>query len=209
MSEPNNAAPAEASSSVQTPTPAAQTPADPNWLPARLERERRALLKELGVEDVTTTKAALEELKRRQDAEKTETERLRAELETYKAQAAKAAEYQSTLKAKAENELKSLTDEQREAILALTGDDPAKQLLAIDKMRAAKFFDKPTPPPPATPPAPATTAAPATAPAPASASGETNHLATYEALRAENPMLAAKYRLLHFSAIQNELKQRG
>lgn len=197
------AAPAETQTSAQTPAPAPEQPRDPNWLPARLERERKAILKELGVEDIKDAKTALDELKKRQDSERTEYERLKLENDALKATAAKAAEYQAALKLRAESELAALSDEQREALLSLTGDDPAKQITAIEKMRAV--FLKPA----ATAPTPATTATSAPAPKPADTAPAKSHLAEYERLKTINPMVAASYRLANLPAILNEQKDRA
>lgn len=201
MSEVEQAAP-PAEAPTSTPAPVVEQPKDPNWLPARLERERKAMLRDLGVEDVKDAKAALEELRKRQDAEKSENERLRAENERYRAEAAKAAEYHAALKLKAETELKSLTDDQREAVLSLTGDDPAKTLTAIEKLRGA--FKAPVAAPP-----PATTAPPASAPKAATSSEGESYSATYDRLQKENPAMAAAFLTRNYAAIFAEKNQRA
>jgi hypothetical protein len=64
------------------PTTAA-TPAEPEWLPARLERAKRSALndamKELGVDDLDAAKSAIEEAKRLKAAQMTDLEKLQSE----------------------------------------------------------------------------------------------------------------------------------
>ena len=60
--------------------PTAVTPAEPDWLPARLDRAKRSAtseaLKELGVDSLEAAKAALEEAKTLKAAQMTEAEKL-------------------------------------------------------------------------------------------------------------------------------------
>jgi hypothetical protein len=80
------------------PTPAV-TPAEPDWLPARLDRAKRSAvseaLKELGVEDLDTAKAAIEEAKRIKAAQMTDVEKAQQEAAD---KAARVVELEATLK---------------------------------------------------------------------------------------------------------------
>jgi hypothetical protein len=180
---------------------------DPNWLPARLERERKSILAQLGVEKVDDAKAAIAELKKRQDAEKTEQERLRGEVESYKKGALRADALEKVLSDRAKLELEALTVEQREAVLRLAGDDAAARINAIDTLKptwaAQLAAAKPAPLP-----APANTS-PATPPPAATAAAATNVLATYEQLSKTNPMAAASYRLANLAAYLDAKNARG
>ncbi len=199
MSDDSNGA----STPTDTSTPAPSTaPADPNWLPARLDRERRSILKDLGVEDINDAKTAIAELKKRQDAERSEIERLKSENAELNGKALRAKELESALKVRVESELSGLSEQQRETVLKLAGDDPTKQIYTLENLRSAGMLasTKPNPPPPAT------TAPAAPPPTPPSSATPANHVATYERLKKENPALAARYRLENYVSMQEELK---
>src|SRR6185369_11941828 len=104
-------------------------------LSARLDRERRKILSELGVEKVDDAKAAIAELKKIRDSEKTETERLRAENDTLRQQYQKMTALEAVVSVRAKSELTSLSDAQREAVLSLAGEDSSAQLKAIETLR--------------------------------------------------------------------------
>lgn len=204
----------EADTSKQAPAVqpviAAQEPTDqkdPQWLPARLERERRKLLTDLGVEKVDDAKAAIAELKKIRDAEKTETDRLRAEVESLKAQTQRMSALESAVSARAKAELASLTDAQREAVMAVAGDDASVQLKAVDMLRPTWTSAVAAAIAPPVKQAPANTAPSAKAPSASSPESE-NVLATYERLRATNPYGAARYRLQNLERYTEALKAR-
>jgi DNA-binding transcriptional MerR regulator len=102
------------------------------WLKGRLDRAtesgKKALLKDLGTDNLDEIKAALEIKRQSEEAKKTleqkaaeaaaEIERYKAELATYKAATA----------AQATETLSKLPADRRAAIASLAGDDPAKQL---------------------------------------------------------------------------------
>ncbi len=165
--------PAPAATAPQSP-PAAAAPVvesepqagnEPGWLKARLERERKATLKGLGVESEEDAKSAISAERARREAEKTE-------LQKAQEQASQAATLKkrnetllSVLSQQATATLSGLTAEQRGAVTAVAGDDPAEQLRIYNVMRAT--WAAPAAPPiaaaPAVPP-PASAAAPAAAP---------------------------------------------
>lgn len=188
-------------------------------LAKRLERERetaqRDLLKQLGVTDVKGAAEAMAELKRRQDAERSELDRVKAEADALRAKAARADQQEPVIKARADAEMASLTEAQRAAVVRLAGDDPARTLSTITELRVGGLLPAvgasattTTAEPPKPVPAPASTAAPAP-PAPQPNPAPTpNHLATYQDLEKRNPVAAAHYYLAHASAIQAAQQQR-
>ena len=207
------AAPATAPAAAKPRTNADDLP--PDALKARLDsaketgrkEERAALLAELGITDTKDAKASLAELKRRQDAEKTETERLAARVAELEGKAAKADHAAQVAARRAAAELSGLTDAQRSYIAKAAGDDPLRQLETIDSMREAGLLAAPaaaapsaTPPAAApTPPAApqlANTSPPPNAPMPGQVS-PVDHAAVFESLRQTNPILAANYARVH------------
>lgn len=180
---------------------------EPSWLKGRLEREqettRKAILAELGVPDVKDGKAALAELKKRQDAEKSDLEKKDGRIKELEPQAARAVELEKTVKARADVELAALTEEQKTAVKAIAGDDPAKVLTAIDTLKPTWKAAPAAPPPGAPPPkpAPGSTTAAGPPPAPAAPPATVDHLALYDELQKSNPMQAAHYRELYGAQI--------
>jgi capsule polysaccharide export protein KpsE/RkpR len=181
----------------------------PEALKARLESAkeaaRRELLSELGVSDPKDAKAALEELRKRQDAERSEIERLNAKTTELEGKAKLADAYAAVIAARASAEMDALPEQARLFVQASAGDDPARRLATIDQMRAtgmlmtqpAKPAETPASTTPAAPPPPANTAPRAAAPAVTSAPAITDHRAEYERLMAENPFAAAAYAERH------------
>ena len=229
-------APAAAQPAPTAPTPspplaAASQPAtppapekDPNWLNERIARAQKnaqaALLKDLGLESIDDAKAAVNDLKAKREAEKTT--------------AQKAAEYENKLKAvTAQNEslstavatyaaaqMGTLSDPQKAAVVAIAGEDPAKQLTTIEALRPTWKTTAPAgtdassastqqtapggAPAPALAPAPGTAAPqprPAdTAPAPnapkdTTTTPLTDPKAVYAELKKTNPVIAARFAL--------------
>lgn len=124
--------------------PVVTNPADdPKWIAQRLERHTKAILADLGVNDVKDAKEALAELKRRQDAEKSEMERLQSEIATLKAQASRAAALETAVKAQADNELAALTEAQRDFVQGISGNDPARAIQVIADMKAKGLLTVP------------------------------------------------------------------
>lgn len=209
MSEAQETAAPQASAEAQK--PAQQAPAaavsqpsqdgeqNPQWLGARLDRERKAVLKQLGVENVEDAKAAIEELRKRRDSEKSESEKLRAELDAATKLAIRAKELEGVIAGQASAAVAALTDAQREAVLKLSGDDPSAVLRAIEALRPTWAAAAPAAPPSApVKQAPLSTSAATPSPAPSASEAE-NHKATYERLLKQDPQLAGKYRLNNWS----------
>ena len=162
----------------------------------RLERERRKVLRDLGVENVDDAKTALAAFKAKQEADKTEAQRNAEKLAELDRVKADAAALRETVSMRAASEMATLTDEQRDAVKVIAGDDSAAQLRAITAL-SKTWATKPAPvaataPAPAAPPA-ATTAPPPTAPTGSSAGSPPDHKAEYARLKATNPVAAAHY----------------
>lgn len=201
MTEPAvNTAGTAASAVVAEPPPVAAPPAapsapadgqEPHWLAGRLERERKAVLRDLGIEDPKDAKAALAELKTRRDAEKTAAQLQSEELAALKPQAARVAKLEATIKARADVELAALTDAQRAAVASVAGEDASSVLSAIDALKPT-WAQQSAPAAAAVETPVANTAPPRTAPG-TKPSPTTNHTAEFAALRETNPFAAAQY----------------
>lgn len=220
MSDPVNVTPAPATVTLDTqsgapvappaaapaapPPPAAAAAAasdgEPNWLPARLERERKAVLKALGVENVDDAKAALAELAAKRDADKSAAQKA-AELDAaLKATKAENEALSTALAAHVKGALEPLTDAQRAAVLALAPDDPAAQLRALEALRPTWASPASAPPAVAAPPTatpPADTSAGRSAPNDGAATSPPDHKAIHAELEKTNPVAAARYAVAH------------
>lgn len=167
----------------------------PAWLPGRLAREReaaqRALLTELGVPDLPTARQRM------------------AEAANMTTATARTATLEQTIKQRVDVELAQLTAEQRTAVTAIAGADPARVLTTIDQLRptwgapaapapaaagtAAPPHAPVAPPPPAPTPPPADTAPGRVAPGGSPPPPATTHTAHHAALLKTNPFAAAAY----------------
>lgn len=130
--------------------PAAQAADDPNnppWLPERLARERKSaakdaeiaarksLLEEMGFADIDVAKKLAAEEKKRAEAQKSLETKL-AERDTKLSTAeARLNELNLSVKGFADEQVQTLSESQRKAVLELAGNDPAKQLKAIATLR--------------------------------------------------------------------------
>lgn len=179
-------------------------------LDAHAEKTRREMLAELGVTDTKDAKAAIAELKAIQDAKKSDLEKAQARIAELEGKAAKADHATQVASRRAAAELAALTDAQRAYITKTSGDDPLRQLEAIDAMREAGLLATP---PAAPPPATTAGAAPAVTPPGAQPIGSTmpapsapqqgavspvDHAAVYASLNDRksptyNPFAAAAY----------------
>ncbi len=186
--------------------PTSEAGADPAWLAKRLERARLSVLAEMGVENVDNAKAALADLKKRRESEMSETERLVARNAELEASAKVADEYRAAVTERAAAALAGLTPEQREFVEESANGDPLRTLRLADKARAA--FQVTAAPAAKPVPAPASTSAASPGPTPASAQSA-NHLATWESLKASNPVLAAHYLSAHTVEISEARKARS
>lgn len=192
-----------------TPPPAPSAPAakaderDPEWINARLERERKTLLKSIGVDSEEAAKKAVAELKAREEAAKTLEQKA---AEQAAALIAKENELVEARKANAEyaaRQMLGLTAEQKAAVIALAGEDPTKQLSTIAALSptwAKAEQQTQAADPAAKTPKPATTAPARSAPD-GTQTSQPNHRATYEHLKDANPFAAARYGLEHAAEV--------
>jgi len=189
--------------------PLAQPQADPEWLGKRLgqakknaeDGARKALLAELGVDNIDAAKARIAAAKAAEEATKTEIQKATERAAALEAEAGRAKVLSQIVNERASSEMSSLSDAQQQTVKDLAGDDPAAQLRTIDRLRKGGLLGittvsapaapaAPIAPAPAAPAAPAPLAAPAstapTAPAPAPAApntAEDDIKKTYERLR--------------------------
>lgn len=173
---------------------ATDTDKDPQWLGARLERERQKMLKDLGVESVDDAKKAIADLNAKRDAEKTAAQKATEAESALKVEKAKSDEMAKTLGAYAKSKLASLTDAQRNAVLAIAGEDASKQLTAIETL--SPTWASPSAPP-AAPVKPADTAPAPSAPKDGTLLSPTDHKAIHAEMVKTNPVIAARYALAH------------
>lgn len=225
------------------PDPNKEPADDPAWLGKRLERAKKegekaaldsakkAILAELGIEDPDAVKKIVADQKKRDDERKSVEQRLAEKEAAEKKISEELAQYRDAVKVHATEQLSALNDEQKSAVVALAGEDPARQIKTIAALRptwktpAAPTTDQqsnttpapgnPAPPalqpapPKAPPPKPADTAPPAGAPPPAGSVSVSNHLATYELLQKTAPFSAPVFYLEHRVAIDAAKQARG
>lgn len=210
------------------PTGPAKVDMTSEQLSARLQEERQKAEKkaaekfasELGV-PIDVAKAAIARAKELEAANLSELEkkdRRIAELE-----AANAVARIEGAKPYAEAALKSLSDEQRQDVIELAGDDPVKQIRAVEKMRplwdkaakaealaAAKAAESAEPPKPKPLPAPAHTAPQGGTPPVPGSTTTVDHLAEYERIQAlpNGRAIASMYYARNAAAIDNARKAR-
>lgn len=184
--DPANPAPA--------PKPAPEPNAEPAWLAPRLERERAKVLKDLGVESPEEAKKALDKIKQVEEAQKSDAQK-RGELEsTLKAERAAKQEMAEALGAYAKSQMGALTEDQRNAVAAVAGEDPAKQLKIIEALKPT-WAGAAAPAAPAAPPPVRDTAPAPAAPKDGAPSAPPDAKAIYEEIKATNPVLASRYAL--------------
>lgn len=221
----------------QSPPTAPKVDMTPAQLKERLDEERtkatqratEQFAKDLGV-PVEEAKRLIADAKAKDDAAKSEVQRLTEQLTAEKAKASRLTMLEETVNARAALEYEALNPEQRKAIDTLAGTDSAARLKAIDAMKptwmqaqaeatkaaqeaAAKAAveaekakgDQPPPPVPQG----ANTTPPAGAPPPINPGAPTNHLAVYESLKQSNPAAAAVYHNKHAPAILAARRNKG
>lgn len=223
---PQPAAPA--APQPEPPKPGAKVEIPSDELKRRLDETRtkaaseaRAdLLKSLGIADETALKGIVDNHKKLEDEKRTDLEKRDARIKDLEPKAIRADALEAVVKRQVETGLASLNETQREAVKRLAGDDPLKQLDAIEVFKSAlpaapiAPANPATPAPPAVPKPPippaANTGAPP-APPPANPTGGTvDHLAVWEALRARGDFVrASQYYLNNQVAIVAAQKARG
>lgn len=195
----------------------------PKWVAARLEQAKRSaaadVLRTIGAETPEAAKAAVERAKAAADAEKSAADRAAEATQRAATLQKERDDLHSTVGVYAAAQLSALTAEQRAAVTALAGDNPAAQLRTIDALRPTWAVAPPPPPAVAAPPAapappaplaaPANTAAPTNAPAASPPPAATDHLAVLKNLETTNPIRAARYRTTYAGEIEAATKARG
>lgn len=188
--EPTIALDPTTSKPLAAPPAAPSAPASegkPPWLDARLDQARQSLLKELGFESVEAGKKAATDLHAKLEAEKSDAQK-RGELEaSLKQERDRSQAMSATLGAYAKGQLSTLTEAQRNAVTAVAGEDPAKQLQTIEALRPTwATTSAPAAPPKDTAPAPA-------APKDGNVSAPPDQQAQHDELKKTNPVLAARF----------------
>lgn len=196
---PANAPPAAQPQASSPPPAKSETPPEekPSWLDARLERERRSLLKELGIDSADEAKRLISEANAKKEAEKSDAQK-RGELEKdLESKNKRLNEMAEALGAHATAQLKGLNDQQREAVLGIAGDDPAKQLKTIEALRPT-WAGAAAPAAKVDAPVVRDTATPRSAPKDeGTQSSPPDHKAIYAEMQKTNPILASRYALEH------------
>jgi hypothetical protein len=168
-------------------------------LKARLDEERgkglQSALKRLGFDKIDDAETFLKTARTAADAQKTEAEKMRERLAALEPLESEVKTYRETLGNVVKGELEKLIDAQRTAVIALGGEDPAKQLHALAALQPT--WTTAAIEPAKEVPKPATTAPATAAPAPAPTTPPTNHRAVYEQLKQTNAMQAAQYLMRH------------
>lgn len=188
---------------------------EPHWIKDRLEQQKRsaerALLADLGVTDVDAAKAAIAAANAAAEANKTAEERAADLAAKLKAKEEEAKRYQDVTRHHADSLMATLSEERRAAVVAIAGDDPAKQLSTIgvlnptwaqqeqaaqNAMQAAAEATAAANAAPPPPPAAADTAPPPDAPN-GSTQSPPDHRAVWNTARSKNPFAAASYGAQH------------
>lgn len=214
-------------------------PNNPPWLSGRLKETRQKaeedarakFLAELGTDDPETAKKLIAEEKKRAEERKS-LETKHAEVsEALKTKDARNKELESSVKVFADGQLALLSEPQKAAVLKVAGEDPAKQLNAIEALRPTWAAVAPAAPalapngtapsadvapPVVVPPVKLATATapPAVAPPPAGSTVVPNHLEIYDKLNNQSspdyrPFAASAYLLVHGREIEAARKARG
>jgi predicted transcriptional regulator len=200
---PESPAPAPAGNQPSEPSNGAQEQASQqqggiqltsDQLKERLDRAKDAATKELlsqwGAQSPDEVASALKEKREREEAQKSLEERLATQQAEREQLSAELGRYQATVKTMADERLGKLDENQREVVIDLAGDDPAKQLSALAKLEktwSASVPSAPTTPAAAPAAAPASTGVDTTPPNPAGTPAPTDMRATWERLNAGSP----------------------
>lgn len=180
-----------AAPAAKPPTPAGE---DPSWIAPRLERERSSWLKQLGAESFDAAKKAIDAAKAAEESAKSDAQK-RGELETtLKSEREEKQAMAEALSAYAKGQMGALTEEQRNAVAAVAGNDPAKQLKTIEALKPT-WVSAAVPAAPAAAPPPKDTAPAPAAPKDGAPSASPDVKAIYEELQKTNPILASRYAL--------------
>lgn len=205
----------------------------PQWFSERIERAetkaREKLLQDLGIDDPVKAKEAIEKAKAEEEKQKTVAQKLAEREAELKTERDRRTALEQAVTVQAQDAMRVLTPEQQAVVRDLAGDDPARQVQVIAKLRptwgtgapaAAQGNSAPaaltTPATPAaqapavhpTAPAPipagATTASPGAAPPAPNSQQPKDHKAIYEDMKKYHPVKAARYMAKHFAEIHKQ-----
>lgn len=189
--------------------------ADPKWLASRLDRERKKLLRDLGVENEDEVKKAIARAKELEDANKSEMEKLREQNEKLRKELEVSKDYKEAVAVSAQKELSKLSEQQKAYVESVAGEDPAKVIKTIESLKASGLLkvEPVTPPvvqaPPAPPRVPATTAPGGQPPKPVETTVPSTTLEVWESLQKTNPFLAASFYTKNAASIIAEKEKFG
>lgn len=202
----NTAAPPKAKDPA--PPAAKEGENEPMFLKDRLDRERRAILKDLGIklkrgED---PQERIEAYAQELETDRTASKALRDKIADYENKLSQLAASTAAVKVFADTEFAALTDAQKAIVIASAGDDPNERLKTIAIMKAMKPEPAVTPEAPKPPiPAPAQTAPAVGGPTPGAAPGQVVDVKTEHArLKESNPLVAASYLLANLSTFTKQ-----
>lgn len=205
----------------------------PQWFSERIERAeakaREKIMSELGIDDPAKAKEAIEKAKAEEEKQKTVAQKLAEREAELKAERDRRTALEQAVTVQAQDAMRVLTPEQQAVVRDLAGDDPARQVQVIAKLRptwgtgapsaaqsgsasaatnaaTAPAAQAPAAPPtaPAPIPAGATTASPGAAPPAPNSQQPTDHKAIYEDMKKYHPVKAARYMAKHFAEIHKQ-----
>lgn len=182
---------------------------EPPWLAARLSRAENAVLRKLGIDPSKTedAKEALAAYRAKIEKDKTDLDKANEKARLVPDLTKERDDLKATVTGYAVVELAKLAPEQKAAVLAIAGEDPAKQLTTVNALRATWAVVAPVVPIAATttkvevaapvvkvpiPPF-ANTAPPVGSPGAAAPTPPGDHLGTMRMLEQTNPIKAAAY----------------
>lgn len=193
---------------------------DPKWLASRLDREKKKLLRELGVESEEEVKKAVARAKELEEASKTELEKLREQNEKLRKELEVSKDYKDTVAISAQKELSKLSDSQRAYVESVAGDDPVRIVKTIDGLISSgllkqevpvdkKTSEQPVTPPPAPPKVLANTSSTGVPPKAVDTTVPKSPLEVWDSLKQANPFLAASFYTKNVAAILAEQEKTG
>ncbi len=124
---------------VTKPAAVAETPStEPEFLKDRLDRERRSILKDLGIKLKRDEDPAerIEEYKTQLESDRTENKTLKKTVAAHEVTIGELAASKAAVKVFADTEFNALSEPQKAIVIASAGDDPNERLKTIAIMKA-------------------------------------------------------------------------
>ncbi len=126
----------------QAAAPAAPPPAQagepnekPSWLDARLERERKQVLKDLGIDSLDAGKSAIAAAKEAAEAKKTDAQKAADSAKALESTSSELARAKAAVSEYAKTLMTGLTDAQKAAVNEVAGEDAALQIKTVNALR--------------------------------------------------------------------------